>query len=435
MLRRGCLLVLIFVLALIAGCGGVAVPTGQTYFSKAETAYSQGDYDDAIKGYQNLLDLYPFSAHAEEAELKIGLAQYKQGHYAEAIASLSDFERMHPTSKYLAMVTYSVAMANYKQMRRVDQDQARTRDALGQFELVEQRFPDSGFAELARQQIVICREMLARHDILVGNFYYSWANYRAAESRYAQLLEEYPDTPVAPEALYRLATTFQKEGKKYSAAQAYAALTLHYPSSVEVAKAKDELKRLGEPVDNEADPLALVLAESGFVAQRDHPAQSDNWASLSAPSGGSPRARDERLLPSAGLAPASHKRLGQTVLERPAVLKTVRLSSSDPPLSVVLDLSNPVPYADKMETAADLSTFTVHLKHTTPDARLEPHLVFNRSIFKDCTISSDKDGTTVTVNTVPVLRFAVVPLEEPARLLITFTPRAGLNPEESDSAS
>jgi len=50
--------------------------------------------------------------------------------------------------------------------------------------------------------------------------------------------------------------------------------------------------------------------------------------------------------------------------------------------------------------------------------------VFDKSIFKDCDVSSDSDGTTVTVNTVPVTNFAVVPLDEPPRLLVTFTPQA-----------
>ena len=65
------------------------------------------------------------------------------------------------------------------------------------------------------------------------------------------------------------------------------------------------------------------------------------------------------------------------------------------------------------------------LKDVTPDAALQPHLVFDRSIFKDCSISSSKSGTTVTLNMQPVAHFAVVPLEGPPRLLMTFTPQAG----------
>jgi hypothetical protein len=103
----------------------------------------------------------------------------------------------------------------------------------------------------------------------------------------------------------------------------------------------------------------------------------------------------------------------------------VRLSSSDPPLSVVLDLSGPVNFDDKLKNGSDSSTLQVYLKGVTADAKLAHHFVFDRSIFRDCEIESDSSGTTVTVNTMPVSRFAIVPLERPARLLVTFTPQAG----------
>ena len=51
-----------------------------------------------------MIDKYPFSPYAEDAEMKIGLAYYQQKDYAEAIGVLDDFERMHPTSKNLEPV-------------------------------------------------------------------------------------------------------------------------------------------------------------------------------------------------------------------------------------------------------------------------------------------------------------------------------------------
>ncbi len=66
-------------------------------------------------------------------------------------------------------------------------------------------------------------------------------------------------------------------------------------------------------------------------------------------------------------------------------------------------------------------------------------MTFDRSIFHDCDIQTDADGTTVTVNTSPVSRFAVVPLNAPPRLLVTFTPEeqgpAGAGEPGSDSGN
>ena len=55
--------------------------------------------------------------------------------------------------------------------------------------------------------------MLARNQMIVGNYYYKRANFRAAESRFAELLQKYPETPVAPDALYR-AGSLAREGRQ-----------------------------------------------------------------------------------------------------------------------------------------------------------------------------------------------------------------------------
>jgi hypothetical protein len=108
----------------------------------------------------------------------------------------------------------------------------------------------------------------------------------------------------------------------------------------------------------------------------------------------------------------------------PATLKTVSLSSNDPPLSVILELSGPVHFDKNLESNSAGAIATVLLKDVTPDSALQTHLVFDKSIFKDCSISSSSSGTTVTLNTQPVAHFAVVPLDAPPRLLMTFTPQA-----------
>ena len=127
-------------------------------------------------------------------------------------------------------------------MGRPDQDQTHTQLALEEFQTIERRFPESNFASLAHQQVAICREMLARHDYLIGDFYYKRANYKASESRMAELLALYPDTPIAPQALYDLGRTLEKQGKKYSAAQAFTALKTHFPNTQYAAEANHELK-------------------------------------------------------------------------------------------------------------------------------------------------------------------------------------------------
>jgi hypothetical protein len=116
--------------------------------------------------------------------------------------------------------------------------------------------------------------------------------------------------------------------------------------------------------------------------------------------------------------------ISQSPTTGPATLKTIRLSANDPPLTVVLDLTGPVQYEKRLDSSSSGSTATVVLKDVTPDAGLQTHLVFDKSIFKDCEVSSSSSATTITLNMTPVEHFAVIPLEQPSRLLMTFTPLA-----------
>ena len=434
----------------VMGCSVKKAPTGEDFYQQSQANFAKHEYNAAIEGYQIVIDKYPFSPYAEEAEMKIGLAYYEMKDYAEAIGALDDFQRMHPTSKNLELVSYYIAMSYYDQIGREDQDQTKTEQALKHFEIIEQRFPEGSFAELARQNANVCREMLARHEMVVGNYYFKRANFRAAESRLAELMQKYPDTPIAPDALFELGQALEKEGKKYSAAQAFTALVRHYPDTPYTAKARTELKKLNQPVDTEEDPLPLVLSETGYggaqapdpgsqvlVRQRDagqNPDQVASSAPASAPGAAPSQPAGNTLAALAHQSASAYGPDGLPILDRPpdktpaaapgpATLKGVRLSQSDPPMSIILDLSGPVSFDKRVENGSGYSSAILTLKDVTPDKTLQNHIVFDRSIFRDCEVASSAQGTTVTMNTVPLADVSVVPLDGPPRLLITFMPQ------------
>ncbi|HLH76437.1 MAG TPA: outer membrane protein assembly factor BamD [Candidatus Binataceae bacterium] len=406
------LLSLSLCLALLTGaCANKKVPSVHDYYSQGEYFYDRGVYKGAIENYQRLVDQYPFSPLAEQAELKIGLTYYTMHDYPEAISALSDFVRMHPMNKELPLASYYLGMSYFDQMHGPAQDQSNTKSAMEQFRLLEAHYPESAFAELAHQRIEVCRQVLAGNEYMIGSYYAKQANFPAAESRYAELMEMYPETPVAPKGLYDLAETLKKEGKKYSAAQAFAAIKADYGKTKYAALADKELKQLNQPVDTEEDPLRLVLAESGFGPPQDEPP----LITVS---------HHERDGMSAGAAPvAGGAALTPAVADNgpPVTLRGIRLASSPKPISIIFDLSGPVKFQKHFEGGPDFSTLTVRMLNTQPDSKLDQHMVFDRSIFRDSDIKSDGTSTTVVVNTTHVARFAIIPLEEPSRLLITFT--------------
>ncbi len=440
MRRFGLILAVCCMFVTAMGCSARKPVSSEDYYALAQLDFANGSYDEAINNYQILIDRYPFSPYAQDAEMKVGMAHYKMGQYAQAIASLTDFQRMHPTSPNLQLVAYYIAMSYYDQIGRADQDQTATIKALGYFDSLEQQFPESPFAELAREKAASCRGMLARHEQYIGNYYFKRANFRAAESRYAELLEKYPNAPVAPVALWDLGVALEKEGKKYSAAQAFAAIMTHYPDTEYGPRAKAELKKLNQPVENEEDPLSLVLAENGYGQGAS--GVNNQQITVRQADSGSPSGMNDPVYGSNGL-PDLSRALQQgskaappasaATPSDPAVLKTVRLASANSPLSVIFDLTRPVEYEKQMKSGQGYTTVTLLLKGAKPTPGMNRHLVFDRSIFKECEISTDSQGTLVTLKMAPVANCAVVPLENPARLLVTFTPERSASSEADSS--
>jgi outer membrane protein assembly factor BamD (BamD/ComL family) len=73
---------LLVTLALAVGCSSEKPKlSADAYYNEASDAFAKKNYDSAVKSYKDLLDQYPFSDHAEEAELRIAHAQYKSRHY------------------------------------------------------------------------------------------------------------------------------------------------------------------------------------------------------------------------------------------------------------------------------------------------------------------------------------------------------------------
>jgi outer membrane protein assembly factor BamD len=214
---------LVVVAALGAGCGTPPRLNADQYYTEGKTAFTEENYEVAIRNYKDLLDQYPFDPHAEEAELTIAESHYKKGQYAEAIAAFNDFQRMHPMSRELAKVYYLLGKSYDKQMTTPDRDQTAADNAQGWYRVVLDRYPDSEYAPKARRRMARCRESMAEHDRRVARFYFKHDNMRAGENRVKAILEKFPDTMAATAALENLAEAYETRGDTAAAAKVRAA--------------------------------------------------------------------------------------------------------------------------------------------------------------------------------------------------------------------
>jgi outer membrane protein assembly factor BamD len=255
---------LVVMLALAcAGCSTKKHLTADQYFRNATEDFRGGALTLAIEEYHELLDQYPFSQYNEEAELKIAHAHYLNGNYPEAIVALSDFQRRHPTSPHLPFVGHCLGMCYVQQMSTIDRDQTAAQNAQAYFLTVAQQYPDSPFADLARQQLAACRESLAEHEVYVANFYVGHGNNKAAEIRLLIMASRYGETDASANGLLRLARLYRTGNQQDHAALAYQALTQLHPRGPQAETAHRALARLQVDPPAGADPLDLLLAANG----------------------------------------------------------------------------------------------------------------------------------------------------------------------------
>jgi outer membrane protein assembly factor BamD len=258
-----CLFAVVLTL-LSTGCAPKKPLTADEYFRTATDNFQYGALGQAIEEYQELLDQHPFSKYTEEAELKIAHGHYLLGEYAEAIVALSDFQRRYPTSVHLPFVGYYLGMCYVQQMGTFDRDQTAAQSAETYFSTVVQQYPESPFAELARQQLDRCRESLAEHEVYIAQFYARHGNNEAAQIRYLRAATRYGETKAAADGLLQLGALYKKQGQSERAALAYSSLVQMHPGSPQAVTAR---KRLDGIEDEDAsaygDPLGTLLAAYG----------------------------------------------------------------------------------------------------------------------------------------------------------------------------
>ena len=172
--------------------------------AEGSSAFISGNYKTSIKAYMDLKDWYPFSKYAILAELKIADAHYHLKEYDEAILAYEAFENLHPKNDAIPYVIYSTGLCWFDQLDTVDRDQTPAKNSMTQFKRLIDQYPESEFAQKAKEKIQKCLENLSGHELYVANFYYKTKKYKSALKRYESLVTNYPNSKESKEALNKI---------------------------------------------------------------------------------------------------------------------------------------------------------------------------------------------------------------------------------------
>lgn len=208
-------------------------------YIKGRDALRDSNYSIAVKRFEALDVQYPFGKETEKAQLYLIYAYYMKDEYALASAAADRFIRIHPASEHVDYAYYMRGLANYNKniglMERTFGGDLAKRDldhikkSFTDFRLLTKRFPRSYYAPSAHQYMVYLRNILARHEFEVAQYYYKTQAYVAAANRASRVVANYQGAPVVVNALVLMAKSYNKLGMTKAAQEALLVLKYNYP--------------------------------------------------------------------------------------------------------------------------------------------------------------------------------------------------------------
>ena len=228
--------------------------------------------------------------------MKRGEAFFDKEEYAEAIVEYQHFLELHRAHQLAVYAQFRMAESHLRMAKSIDRDPEPIQKAIAAFEKLRKDFPGSKYEGQALQRLDDCHDWLAKTHLFVGQFYYRRASYLAAAHRFDQIMKDYADKQVAPEALYYLALTYQELGANDWAVEKLQLLAEKYPNSQFSGDGRRLLAKL-EKKPSSSPPS--VVADAGTRTADFQPATQVLAASASSSNLPSVRASTEQPQPDA----------------------------------------------------------------------------------------------------------------------------------------
>lgn len=190
--------------------------------------------------------------------MKRAEAFHEKESYAEAMVEYNHFLDLHRSHVLAPYAQYKLAMSHFKMIKTIDRDPEPIQKAIASFEVLLKEFPENRHRKEAEEKILECQDLLAQHNIFVGQFYFRKEAYLAAAHRFEMVAKTYPYLEKAGDAQLRLAQTFEKLGMPEWSQDWLLAFMKEHP--------RHELRKEGEQLlaKIQKDNPALVVAQKSF---------------------------------------------------------------------------------------------------------------------------------------------------------------------------
>ncbi len=247
---------LLFLTALfLSGCSSnpplTAAPgeADQVLLERGNAALKERKWATSRQYFSELLESYPQSTLRAEAKLGVGdsfLGENNSGSYVYAQNEYREFLAFYPTNPRADYAQMQLGMVHFNQMLNPQRDQTETKEAIREFQVFIDRYPNSPLAPQVKERLRESKDRLSDWDLQVGNFYLSIRLYFSAEQRYRHVLEHDPEYRRRDSLYFHLAETLEKSEKKAEALPYYERLVSEFEQSEHLEEARRRIALLKE---------------------------------------------------------------------------------------------------------------------------------------------------------------------------------------------
>ena len=213
------------VACIIVGCksdGEEIEQPEKIYYDQAQARMASGNYFGAIEVLEAIDNKYPFGKYAEQAQVELIYAHFMNSETEAAHTAAEKFIRLHPRHPNIDYAYFMKGLSSYTRDRefivRFSNTDVSNRDVSGAKESFAElsefitRFPDSQYIPYAQQRNIYLRNMIAKNELAVADYYVSIDAYIGAIRRANYVIENIPNSSENYRALKILEVSYNKLG-------------------------------------------------------------------------------------------------------------------------------------------------------------------------------------------------------------------------------
>ncbi len=227
-------IVLLLLAGLAPACASAPAYVGlnaDELLAYAQARYDEEDWNEAIASLDRLILGAPGFGQLPRARLLLARSYYNKEDYLTAASEFVRLINNHPTHEVVPEAALGVCRA-YAALSPIPQrDQSYTEQAIRSCQNVVTDHAGSAFADSAVTVQAEMRGKLAQKDLERGIFYFRRGLLDSALIFFEDVVESYPDTDAAPEALLHIVRTYERFGYEEDAQEARERLLSLYPDS------------------------------------------------------------------------------------------------------------------------------------------------------------------------------------------------------------